>query len=69
MPLVAERVSGPLIATASAFDFYEIRLSTFTRRELYLLYPDFIDPAAGAGSLVSGGVYCQAKYYSLRFCQ
>lgn len=37
------KVSGPLIATASAFDFYKTPMSTFTRRELYLLYPDFMD--------------------------
>lgn len=36
-------VNGPLIATASAFDVYKDPGSTFTRRELYLLYPDFID--------------------------
>ncbi|AKD58487.1 hypothetical protein SD10_12275 [Spirosoma radiotolerans] len=42
--LSRRKVSGPLIATASAFDFYKNPLSTFTRRELYLLYPDFIDP-------------------------
>lgn len=41
--LSRRKVSGPLIATASAFDFYRSPLSTFTRRELYLLYPDFID--------------------------
>ncbi len=43
--LSRRRVSGPLIATASAFDFYRNSLSTFTRRDLYLLYPDFIDPS------------------------
>ena len=37
------RVSGSLIATASAFDFYRNSTSTFTRRDLYLLYPDYID--------------------------
>ena len=37
------RVSGPLVTTASAFDFYRNPVSTFTRRDLYLLYPDFID--------------------------
>lgn len=41
--LSRRRVSGPLITTASAFDFYKDPMSTFTRRELYLLYPDFID--------------------------
>ncbi|GAB3786780.1 hypothetical protein GCM10028818_50590 [Spirosoma horti] len=43
--LSRRKVSGPLIATASAFDFYKNPMSTFTRRELYLLYPDFMDPA------------------------
>ncbi|MBD2754420.1 tetratricopeptide repeat protein [Spirosoma validum] len=37
------KVNAPLIATASAFDFYKNSLSTFTRRDLYLLYPDYID--------------------------
>ena len=37
------KVSAPLIATASAFDFYRNASSTFTRRDLYLLYPDFVD--------------------------
>ena len=41
--LSRRKVSGPLIATASAFDFYRDSQSIFTRRELYLLYPDFID--------------------------
>ena len=41
--LSRRRVSGPLIATAGAFDFYRNSLSTFTRRELYVVYPDFID--------------------------
>ena len=41
--LSRRRVSAPLIATASAFDFYRNSLSTFTRRDLYLVYPDFID--------------------------
>ena len=41
--LSRRKVSGPLIATASAFDFYRNSTSTFTRRDLYLLYPDFID--------------------------
>jgi ABC-type branched-subunit amino acid transport system substrate-binding protein len=43
--LSRRKVSGPLIATASAFDFYRTSASTFTRRDLYLLYPDFIDSA------------------------
>ena len=41
--LSRRKVNGPLIATASAFDFYRNSASTFTRRDLYLLYPDFID--------------------------
>ena len=41
--LSRRKVSGPLIATASAFDFYRNAGSTFTRRDLYLVYPDFID--------------------------
>ncbi|WP_461132147.1 ABC transporter substrate-binding protein [Spirosoma lituiforme] len=41
--LSRRKVSGALIATASAFNFYQNPMSTFTRRELYLLYPDFID--------------------------
>lgn len=46
--LSRRRVTGPLFATASAFDFYRNSTSTFTRRELYLLYPDFIDNARDA---------------------
>ncbi|MBC3789791.1 amino acid ABC transporter substrate-binding protein [Spirosoma utsteinense] len=41
--LSRRRVSAPLIATASAFDYYRNPMSTFTRWELYLLYPDYID--------------------------
>ena len=41
--LSRRKVSGPLIATASAFDLYRNAAETFTRRPLYLLYPDFID--------------------------
>lgn len=37
------RVAAPVIATSSAFDFYQNAVSTFTKRELYLLYPDFLD--------------------------
>lgn len=43
--LSRRRVSGPLIATAGAFDYYRNSASTFTRRNLYLLYPDFVDTA------------------------
>ncbi|WP_420147848.1 tetratricopeptide repeat protein [Spirosoma sp.] len=42
--LSRRKVSGALIATSSAFNFYQNSLSTFNRRGLYLLYPDFIDP-------------------------
>ena len=41
--LSRRRVSGPVIATASAFDYYRNSLSTFRRRDLYLLYPEFVD--------------------------
>ena len=41
--LSRRRVNGPLMVTASAFDFYRNSTSTFTRRDMYLLYPDFID--------------------------
>ncbi|WP_461049764.1 outer membrane protein assembly factor BamD [Spirosoma arcticum] len=41
--LSRRHVSGPLIATAGAFDYYRNSMSTFTRRNLYLLYPDYID--------------------------
>jgi len=37
------RVSVPVMATSSAFDFYKNSISTFTRRELYLLFPDYVD--------------------------
>ncbi|WP_371732020.1 tetratricopeptide repeat protein [Spirosoma sp. KCTC 42546] len=41
--LSRRHVMGPLITTASAFDFYRNSTSTFNRKDLYLLYPDFID--------------------------
>ncbi len=41
--LSRRHVSGPLIATSTAFDYYRNSVSTFTRRDLYLLYPDFVD--------------------------
>ena len=41
--LSRRRVSGPLLATSGAFDYYRNSTSTFTRRDLYLLYPDYID--------------------------
>lgn len=47
--LSRRKVPAPLMATASAFDFYANGSSIFTRRDIYLLYPDFVDrdrPAA-----------------------
>lgn len=41
--LSRRRVSGPLVASGSAFNYYRNTASTFTRRNLYLLYPEFID--------------------------
>lgn len=41
--LSRRRVSGPMMATASAFDYNRNPGSTFTRRPLFLLYPEFID--------------------------
>ncbi|WP_234734294.1 ABC transporter substrate-binding protein [Tellurirhabdus bombi] len=41
--LSARKVAAPVIATASAFDFNKAPLSTFTRSELYLVSPDFVD--------------------------
>ncbi|GAB4020508.1 hypothetical protein GCM10028773_26620 [Spirosoma koreense] len=41
--LSRRRVIGPLIASASAFDLYKTSISSLNRRDLYLLYPDFID--------------------------
>lgn len=41
--LVKRKVNAPVIATASAFDFYRNSSSTFTKKDLYLIYPDFID--------------------------
>lgn len=46
--LSIRKVSGPLLVTATAFDLYRTTAATFTRRELYLLYPDFIDPTREA---------------------
>ncbi|MEZ0486212.1 ABC transporter substrate-binding protein [Fibrella aquatica] len=36
-------VSSPLIATYPAFDYFKNSLATFTRRELYLVAPEFMD--------------------------
>jgi ABC-type branched-subunit amino acid transport system substrate-binding protein len=41
-------VSGPLITTYPAFDYFRSSLSTFTRRELYLLAPEFMDMSRNA---------------------
>lgn len=41
--LSSRNVSGPLITTYPAFDYFRNSLSTFTRRELYLLAPEFMD--------------------------
>lgn len=42
--LSSRRVNAPLLATASAFDMYKDGTSTFSRRDLYLLYPDYVSP-------------------------
>ncbi|WP_246168772.1 ABC transporter substrate-binding protein [Rudanella paleaurantiibacter] len=42
--LSRRKVSSPLLATASAFDFYKSSSAVFARRETYLIYPEFIDP-------------------------
>ncbi|RYF72189.1 MAG: amino acid ABC transporter substrate-binding protein [Cytophagaceae bacterium] len=36
-------VSSPLIATYPAFDYFRNSLSTFTRRDLYLVAPEYMD--------------------------
>jgi len=41
-------VSCPLIATYPAFDYFRNSLNTFTRRELYLVAPEFIDSERSA---------------------
>ncbi len=41
--LSRRRVSGPVVASGSAFNYFKNSASTFTRRNLYLLYPEFID--------------------------
>lgn len=46
--LSRRQVNTPLVASAGAFDFYKNSLSTFTRRELYLLWPDFTDESRPA---------------------
>jgi ABC-type branched-subunit amino acid transport system substrate-binding protein len=34
---------GPTLISSAGFDYYQGSLSTFNRRDLYLLYPDFMD--------------------------
>jgi len=58
--LTRRRVNGPLLVTSSSFDFYKTSASTFNRREMYLLYPDFIDPDRSAAHDF------EAKYLSER---
>ncbi len=41
--LSRRNVPGPLITTYPAFDYFRNSLGTFTRRELYLLAPEFMD--------------------------
>ncbi|MEZ0539617.1 ABC transporter substrate-binding protein [Fibrella arboris] len=41
--LSRKNISAPLVATYPAFDYFRNSLSTFTRRELYLIAPEFID--------------------------
>ncbi len=41
--LSRRQVNAPLVASAGAFNFYKNSLSIFTRRELYLLWPEFTD--------------------------
>lgn len=48
--LSRKNVSGPLVATTTSFDLVRNSMSTFTRRELYLLAPDYIDPTRPAVS-------------------
>ncbi|MGV3560629.1 ABC transporter substrate-binding protein [Larkinella arboricola] len=42
--LAQRKVSAPVIATSSAFDFVKDPLSTFIKNDLYLVYPEFVDP-------------------------
>ncbi|GAB3900397.1 hypothetical protein GCM10028803_23210 [Larkinella knui] len=37
------KIEVPVIATASAFDFVKDPLSVFTKSDLYLVYPEFVD--------------------------
>jgi tetratricopeptide (TPR) repeat protein len=49
--LSRRKANAPLVGTASAFDLYKNPSSTFTRRDVYLISPDFVDatrPAVAA---------------------
>ncbi|GAB3938833.1 hypothetical protein GCM10028804_62540 [Larkinella terrae] len=41
--LAQRKVEVPVIATSSAFDFDKNPLSVFTKSDLYLVYPEFVD--------------------------
>ena len=41
--LSRRHLSGPVLASGTAFNYFRNSASTFTRRNLYLLYPEFID--------------------------
>jgi len=41
--LSRRHASGPVVASGPAFNYFKNPASTFTRRNLYLLYPEFID--------------------------
>ncbi|MGA0560537.1 ABC transporter substrate-binding protein [Larkinella sp. VNQ87] len=42
--LEQRKVSVPLVATSSAFDFVKDPISVFSKSDLYLVYPEFVDP-------------------------
>ncbi|RCR70800.1 ABC transporter substrate-binding protein [Larkinella punicea] len=42
--LTQRKVEVPVIATSSAFNFDKDPLSTFSKSDLYLVYPEFVDP-------------------------
>jgi tetratricopeptide (TPR) repeat protein len=49
--LSRRKANAPVVATSSAFDLYKNPSSTFTRRDVYLISPDFVDatrPAVAA---------------------
>jgi hypothetical protein len=41
--LSRRKANAPLVATSSAFDLYKNPGSTFTRRDVYLISPDYVD--------------------------